>query len=412
MSAFFVYAIGAQSPDIVQKNGEESVKVRQGTMIKGKDGTITDLSITINNNPNDLVSALVAPNSGITVTSVNFTGDPTAAGLYTGGPFYIDDGIILATGNVTNALPPNNYPDATTDFGLPGCPWCDSIIPGYPSYDAAYLEITFDLNESCSGIAFDFIFGSEEYPEYVGSSYNDVYGAYINGLQMSFDEFGNPVTINSTFFSGPYVQTPPLNGMEYDGSTFKLASMAPVDSGSSNNSLIFAICDAGDHLYDSGVLLANLRGLQVDTIITGIPPEFVRPPTPDCFSAFEIDAGQNLTFDVQAVDNGINGDLVTLSALNIPSGATMTPGLPAVGNPVSSTFSWTPDLSQGGIYSVQFAIHDSIEGLGSTCQIDIIVNATTIPTLSEWGMLILALLLLAAGTIALVRRKKTVQVER
>ena len=31
-----------------------------------------------------------------------------------------------------------------------------------------------------------------------------------------------------------------------------------------------------------------------------------------------------------------------------------------------------------------------------------------IPTLSEWGMIVLALLLLAAGTVAVIRRRKAV----
>ena len=37
-------------------------------------------------------------------------------------------------------------------------------------------------------------------------------------------------------------------------------------------------------------------------------------------------------------------------------------------------------------------------------------GAQEIPTLSEWGMLILALLLLAFGTAALVRRKRAARI--
>jgi hypothetical protein len=38
---------------------------------------------------------------------------------------------------------------------------------------------------------------------------------------------------------------------------------------------------------------------------------------------------------------------------------------------------------------------------------DFTILTVTIPTLSEWGMIILALLLLAAGTIGIIRRRKT-----
>ena len=49
-----------------------------------------------------------------------------------------------------------------------------------------------------------------------------------------------------------------------------------------------------------------------------------------------------LKFDIMASDIDAH-DMVTLTALNLPSGATMTPALPATGNPVKSTFSWRPD---------------------------------------------------------------------
>jgi len=37
---------------------------------------------------------------------------------------------------------------------------------------------------------------------------------------------------------------------------------------------------------------------------------------------------------------------------------------------------------------------------------DFTITVTTVPTLSEWGMIILTLLLLAAGTIAVIKRQK------
>jgi len=40
---------------------------------------------------------------------------------------------------------------------------------------------------------------------------------------------------------------------------------------------------------------------------------------------------------------------------------------------------------------------------------DFTITVVTVPTLSEWGMIILTLLLLAAGTAAIIRRQKTAQ---
>jgi hypothetical protein len=176
---------------------------REGTSKKPSNESESNLpafTITPTNNVDSLINALVVPGSGITIKSVTFSGAPTAAGLYYEGPFNMEDGIILASGDVTNALPPNTAGDISTNFNLPGCEECDSIIPGYVSYDAAILEIIFDVNDSCHSISFEFIFGSEEYPEWVGSPYNDVFGAYLNGTQVAFDSDGNPITINGPFF--------------------------------------------------------------------------------------------------------------------------------------------------------------------------------------------------------------------
>jgi len=40
---------------------------------------------------------------------------------------------------------------------------------------------------------------------------------------------------------------------------------------------------------------------------------------------------------------------------------------------------------------------------------DFTITLVTVPTLSEWGMIILALLLLAAGTVAVIRRQEAAQ---
>jgi plastocyanin len=65
---------------------------------------------------------------------------------------------------------------------------------------------------------------------------------------------------------------------------------------------------------------------------------------------------------------------------------TMAPG---------ATFSHT--FTTAGTFPYHCAIHPAMLGT-------ITVEPATVPTLSEWGMIILALLLLAGGTVAVVRR--------
>lgn len=97
--------------------------------------------------------------------------------------------------------------------------------------------------------------------------------------------------------------------------------------------------------------------IQLITGPVGTPPRFDHPPTPPCGTHFEVTAGSNLSFTVQASDADA-GDVVTLNVAGLPPGATMSPPLPASGNPVTSTFSWTPTSAQAGTYVVTFSATD------------------------------------------------------
>jgi hypothetical protein len=92
---------------------------------------------------------------------------------------------------------------------------------------------------------------------------------------------------------------------------------------------------------------------------------------------------------------------VVVPGLNYNSGAIAIPGTsdptPAIPAPPPNTYPYT--------------VTGQRQDLGSA--VDIVIEGTIevseqIPTLSEWGMIILALLLLTAGTIAVIRRRKAV----
>jgi len=51
----------------------------------------------------------------------------------------------------------------------------------------------------------------------------------------------------------------------------------------------------------------------------------------------------------------------------------MTPALPLAGNPVSSTFSWTPTLADIGTHEITFTLTDD-GGLSTTCTLTIDVE--------------------------------------
>ena len=68
--------------------------------------------------------------------------------------------------------------------------------------------------------------------------------------------------------------------------------------------------------------------------------------------------GGTLSFVVQASIPSAT-KTVTLNAVGLPFGATMNPALPSTGNPISSTFSWTPTAAQVGSFVVTFEARDN-----------------------------------------------------
>jgi hypothetical protein len=216
------------------------------------------LNIVPTNDPAVLANGILGAGQAVTILNVSYSGAPLASGTYTSGPLGISNGALFTTGAATNALPPNDSPSTSTDNGRAGDPLCNSLIPGFMSFDATKLTITFELAPGFTGISFKSIFGSEEYPEFVNTAYNDVYGAWLDGQQVVFDANGAPITINGPFFNSANVIKPPANGTEYDGSTDILTTLATTSPGV--HQLVIAICDAGDRVYDSGVFLTGLNG--------------------------------------------------------------------------------------------------------------------------------------------------------
>lgn len=79
-------------------------------------------------------------------------------------------------------------------------------------------------------------------------------------------------------------------------------------------------------------------------------------PTPPCGSTLSVNPGSPVSFTVRATDPDATS--VQLNATGLPSGASMTPGLPVSGQPASSSFSWTPGAQQEGQYVVVFNATD------------------------------------------------------
>lgn len=120
-------------------------------------------------------------NSGVTISNVTYTGAPYSLAFFEGSQSNIgmNAGLLVTTGDANNAVGPNNLASAGASMGVPGSTWLDALIPGYVTYDASIIEM--DIVPTTDSIAFRYVFGSEEYLEFVNTNFNDLFSFFIEG---------------------------------------------------------------------------------------------------------------------------------------------------------------------------------------------------------------------------------------
>lgn len=215
--------------------------------------------------PTQLVQLLVGP--GVTISNVKFTGASQAAGSFTGGladGIGIDSGVILSSGDIATASGPNDDEGATgIVVPQPGDSQLNLIVAPETTFDAAVLE--FDFVPTQSRIAFQYVFASEEYNEWVGE-FNDVFAFYLNGKNIAVvPGTSTPVAINnvnktanSSYFRNndfadfPGVSTPFRT--QFDGMTRVFVAAADVTPGTVHH-IKLVIADTRDEILDSAVYL-------------------------------------------------------------------------------------------------------------------------------------------------------------
>lgn len=206
------------------------------------------------------------------ISNATFTGDLTQGGRFSGmGALGVESGVVLSTGKARDSLPgPNAVGNQTYEHGLPGDEDLSALIDDTPTYDAAVLE--FDFVAKTSEVSFSYVFGSEEYNEFVNSEYNDVFGFFVNGTNYAQIATANgavPVSVNNVnkeVNAQHFVDnTSGTHDTEVDGFTKILTFKAPVNVGQVNH-IKLAIADTSDDLYDSIV------AIQAGTFKANTPP--------------------------------------------------------------------------------------------------------------------------------------------
>lgn len=93
------------------------------------------------------------------------------------------------------------------------------------------------------------------------------------------------------------------------------------------------------------------------------PPVFTEPT---CGATYMASAGVPFSIQICAADSNTNS-VVTLSAGVLPPGATLTPPLPADGNPICTTFEWTPGIADVGTTQICFTAVDNNNRTAACC---------------------------------------------
>jgi hypothetical protein len=224
-------------------------------------------------NATAMAQALLADDSGIVVHSATYSGVNAASGTFSAGGSIvgIENGILLTSGDVSIAPGPNNADGAGIPNFAPGNSQLEALVPGGETYDASVLTIVF--TPTGNEVRFSYVFASEEYNEYVGSPFNDIFAFFVGATNYArIPGTNTPVAINNVNcgFGGH----PPTNcsfyidnengalNTQFDGMTTVLTFTAPVNPGV-QNTIRLAIADVSDPILDSAVFL--LGGSFTDT---------------------------------------------------------------------------------------------------------------------------------------------------
>lgn len=258
--------------------------------------TYGQLNINTSQTANQMVQALVG--NGYTYMNATLNCPSGAFGSFTNGAttnLGIDQGIMLTSGSALTAIGPN----ISTSSGISNGGAGDAdltALGGDATFDACVLE--FDVIPICDTLRFEFVFGSEEYPEYSCGNVNDVFGFFVSGPGITgaqnialVPSTLIPITINTinAFIADGcgdatldvsccesntayYVNNPGGATIEYDGFTQVLPAEIIVQACSTYH-VKLAIADGGDGVWDSGVFLRrgtlNCFGVSIVASTTG-----------------------------------------------------------------------------------------------------------------------------------------------
>jgi outer membrane protein OmpA-like peptidoglycan-associated protein len=230
----------------------------------------------------DYVRSLIGEANKMEVKGERILGSPRALAKFTlpdADCCFFSEGLIISTGNSFDVAGPNRRNNSGVSLGVRGRNHLARMARNV-SMDASLLQ--FDFQPRGDSLEFEFIFASEEYPEFVNRGVNDVFVFMLTDMESN--EVKNLATVpgtlepisidninhrrhhrlyrNNEYWSNQrmdfWQQNKELalmaNVLQFDGYTVPLKASAKVVPGRWYK-MSLEISDIGDGMYDSAVFL-------------------------------------------------------------------------------------------------------------------------------------------------------------
>lgn len=228
-------------------------------LIFASQSAFAQITTTASSDANALGAALAG--TGFNATGANLSTNTQNGFFNNGAVIGINQGVVLTTGTLGCVGSVNN----------------SGSCSGSGTGSSLVLDFTLDS----STLFFNYVFASEEYIEYVNSSFNDSFQLLLNGpgfTNVNLAQIpggGGPVTINnvnhlsnSTFFNN---NSSGLFPIQFDGFTDVLTASASGLTPGAGYTLSFNISDVGDSSLDSAVFIQGGTIGSIPTPVGGVP---------------------------------------------------------------------------------------------------------------------------------------------
>jgi Calx-beta domain/Domain of unknown function (DUF4114) len=239
--------------------GDETIYLSIVPTDPGENSGPTGAGFQIASNLTDaaILNKLLGVTTGLSNINLTVTGNREAFGTFDNAPFDIGAGVVLSSGKVTDLVGVNSGSNVSTNFGL---------TDPAGGFDPITLKIDFNTDSTASQVFFQYVFGSEEFTDFSGSSFNDLFTLSLNGVNLAKLSNGKTTSINNltpsqnpTTWSSDYINNPsgtgPLSSQVIlDGYTKTLTFSGNLIP-NARNTLEIKIKDIGDGILDSAVFV-------------------------------------------------------------------------------------------------------------------------------------------------------------